>query len=494
MDTVTVDIDFLRDLEDLWATGAPPVAEVDWAALGVDPWVVPRIDGHTHEALAALEPPRPRPWRRTAHDYQLQVADATEPVIAMIAGRGAGKTHTAANVLGEWAQAEPGDYAIIAPTFGDAVTICVDGPSGFMRANADLVDRFNRNEYVIYLHNGSRIRLASADAPDRVRGWNFTGAWCDETGSWKDSTVWYEGLEFALRIGRARRVITTTPRRGNKILKDLFKRIDERDPDVRVVRASTRDNAANLSAAFLRAVETRYAGTTLGRQELDGELLPDVEGALVTTALIDATRVTAADIPDIHRVVVGVDPAVSHTDGSDHTGIVVLGVGPAPRGWTPPLGKVVLADAPHLYVLQDASVRASVGAWARRVLDVADEWAADRIVAEKNNGHDLVESNIRLIADASERPMPAYSDVWASKGKAARAEPVAGLWEQHRVHIVRDTGSDTTALEEEWTGWVPAETRKSPDRLDAMVWAAVGLMPTLSTKGETLVRLLSAAG
>lgn len=484
-------IDSLDDLIALWVADDEQTAVVDWDTLRIDPR---DLDAPTREALALLEPPPPRLWRKGAHDYQLKVADAVESIILLQAGRGVGKTHCAANVLPEWIEAEPGDYGIIAPTFGDAVAICVDGPSGFLRAAADMIDRFNRNEYTIYMKNGSRVRLASADAPDRVRGWNFTGVWCDEVGSWKDPTVWYEGLDFALRIGSARRIVTTTPRRGNKILKDLAKQIADGDPDVLLVKASTHENAANLSPAFLKRIQQRYAGTTLGRQELDGELLADVDGALVTTGLVDTTRVHAADIPDLWRVAVAVDPAVTNEENSDHTGLVVMGIGPAPRGWQPPMGHVVLADAPHLYILQDASIKASAIDWARRALELADEWAADVIVAEKNQGHDLVEVNIRLVAASEGLYVPHYHDVSASVGKKARAEPVGALWEQQRVHIMREAPGGTALLEAEWTEWVSLESKKSPDRLDASVWGAVELMPELSAKGETVVRLLSAAG
>lgn len=482
---------FAQELAQLWSM--PPDdrdTRVDWDLLGCHP---DELDAPTVEALALLEPAAPRPWRLGAHPYQLDVARSIEPYVLFMAGRGAGKTYTASHTLAEWIEAEPGDYGIVAPTFGDAVAICADGPSGFIQAAGDLVERFNRNEYVIYMTNGSRVRLASADAPDRVRGWNFTGAWCDEIGSWKDTTVWYEGLEFAVRIGRSRRMLTTTPRRGNKILKEMMKRIDERDPDVRLVRASTYDNAANLSSTFLRTVEKQYAGTTLGLQELEGQLLADVEGSLIKSTLVEATRVAAAEIPDLWRVVVGVDPAVSNNEGSDHTGIVVMGIGPAPAGWTPPVGKVILADSPHLYLLQDASIKTSVESWARRVLEVADEWGADAIIGEKNNGGDSVETNVRLVARAGDLPMPNYVGVSASVGKKARAEPVASVWEQHRLHVLREAPGGTEKVEEEWTGWVPSETTRSPDRLDASAWAAIGLMPELSAKGQTAIRLLSAA-
>lgn len=487
----TADFDeWTCELVELWNTPSDGFSAcVDWAALGIDPL---GLDEQTREAIILLELPPPRPWRETAHDYQLRVADAVEAYILMMAGRGSGKTFCAANTLVEWVIAEPGDYAIVAPTFGDAVKICADGPSGFIRAAGELVEKFNRNEYVIYMVNGSRVVLASADAPDRVRGWNLTGFWADEVGSWRDTTVWYEGLEFATRIGNVRRLITTTPRRGNKILKELLKQ--EADDDVLVVRATTMDNAANLSPTALHKLQQRYEGTTLGRQELYGEMLDEVEGALVTGALIEATRARAEQVPELYRIAVGVDPATTNKEGSDHTGIVVIGIGAAPKGWQPPAGKVVLAGSAHLYVLADYSIKASVETCARRVLEVVDEWDADVITAEVNNGGDLVETVTRQVAAAEGRAMPYFHAVTASKAKKARAEPVAGVIEQHRLHMLREAPGGTSELEDEWTGWVPSETKESPDRLDASVWAAVELMPELATKGGTRVQMLSVAG
>lgn len=473
----------------MWASDdVTDVSVLDWQAMGLEPHEIPQIDEQTYEALVLLNPPPPPAWRKHALPHQLDAATATEPYVLMCAGRGAGKTYTASHVLAEWIEEEPGDYAIIAPTFGDAVKICADGPSGFIKAAGDKVESFNRNEFVVYMTNGSRVVLASADAPDRIRGWNLTGFWADELASWKRSEIWDEGLEFATRIGRTRRIITTTPKRGSSVLKDLLKRVEAEDPDVKLVRASTSANAANLSETFMRTIQLRYAGTTLGRQELDGVLLADVEGALVTGGQIERSRVRPAEVPELWRIVVGVDPAVTNTKESDETGIIVAGIGPAPEGWQPLPGQLVLAGAPHVYLLEDVSGRRDVNAWACQALITADEWAADAIIAEKNQGHDLVESNIRNNAQAEGLYIPNIIPVNAARGKKTRAEPVGALFQQGRLHVV-DT---MPKLEDQWTEFVPGEDKLSPDRLDASVWAVVGLLPELGIGGAGAVQILSA--
>jgi phage terminase large subunit-like protein len=480
---------FEAALAALWAADdRHDLVEIDWCALGVDdPFA--ELDEATREAIALMEPLGERHWRSIAREKQ--IPPTGEWLYWLIrAGRGFGKTFTGSNTLAEWAMEEIGDYAVIAPTFGDAVKICAQGPSGLLKALGEDLDNFNKNEYVLYLKNGSRIVLASADAPDRIRGWNLSGAWADEVGSWRSTEVWYEGLQFALRIGdRPRCVVTTTPRRGSKILLELDRRAEDGSGEVVLTRGSMMENAANLSAAVVEMLRKRYEGTTLGRQELDGEQLDEVEGALVTGALIQHTRVRAEAVPDLWRIAVGVDPATTSKEDSDRTGIIVMGIGSAPRGWQPPAGRVVLAGTPHLYILEDLTIKGSPETWARRALNAADEWQADVLTAEVNQGGDLVETVCRQLAQVETLYMPYYHAVTASKGKKARAEPVAGVWEQHRIHVV----GSLRDLEDQWTDWVPIDAKESPDRLDACVWAAVELMPELGVKSGTVVRLISGA-
>lgn len=472
----------LLDAED---TSVASPSSVDWAQLGGQPgWLVK--DDPLLYLLEQLEPPKPRAWRSQARPGQLP-PDGDWLHWLIMAGRGFGKTWCGAHTLAEWAVTAPGDYAVVAPTFGDARKICVEGPSGLIAALGDDLLDYNKSEFILYVWGGSRIIVASAERPDRIRGLNLRGAWLDELASYRDGRkLWDEALLPALRIGRLpRTVITTTPRRGNPVLAELLNRAEAGDREVALVRGATRDNLANLSPAFIEAIYKRYQGTSLGRQELEGELLPDVEGALLRAALIELTRIRSIDhIPELRRVVVGVDPSGSGKDSSDRCGLVVAGIGPPPVGLEMPGAEVA---GEHIYWLEDATERLSPERWATRALDLADEWGADTIVAERNQGADMVKTVIRMVAKAQRRRRPAIADPWAARGKQARAEPLVGVWEQYRCHVV----GSLPRFEDCLTSWIPAETKESPDSLDAGVWAACELMPELALGSRTEVRVIA---
>lgn len=365
----------------------------------------------------------------------------------LLAGRGFGKTRVGAEWIIEEATRHLGSYAIAAPTYGDGRDICIEGESG-VRGVLERRGRWNprawnRSLGEMVLDNGSRLKVGSADEPDRFRGWNFAGAWCEELAAWRRPDAWTQ-LRLATRLGRARTVVTTTPK-PVKLIRDLVARKDQ--PGVEFTLGSTFDNEANLSAEFITEVRQAYEGTRVGRQELYGELLLDTPGALWTLAMIDPHR--AAQVPPLRRVVVAVDPAVTAGEDSDQTGIVAAGV----------------ADDGHIYVLADRTLRSSPDGWARAAVDLYDELGADRIVAEVNNGGDLVETVLRAV-DLS---VPVRK-VHASRGKRMRAEPVAALYEQGRVHHV----GDLAALEDQLTTWTP-DAAGSPDRMDALVWAITDL-------------------
>ena len=268
---------------------------------------------------------------------------------------------------------------------------------------------------------------------------------CDELAAWRYPDAW-DQLQFGLRLGDMPRTVVTTTPKPTRLVKALAERTD-----VHVTRGATFDNAANLSAAALAELRARYEGTRMGRQELYGELLDDVEGALWTHAMIDDHR---RPMPELVRVVTAIDPAVTSGEDSDETGIIVAGIGTDGDG----------------YVVADRSGKFTPDAWARRAVAAHDEHQGDRVVAEVNNGGDLVELTLRAVD-----PTVPYRKVTASRGKRLRAEPVAALYEQGRIHHV----GVLTALEEQMLTWTP-ESGDSPDRLDALVWALTDLMLTES--------------
>ena len=375
-------------------------------------------------------------YRKQARKQQLP-PDGDWRIWLILSGRGFGKTWTGSRWLLEQCRLHPGtDWFIAAPTFADVKKICIEGPSGLWKAlERDELVSYNKTELTIKLKNGCTIFGLSADQPDRARGYNFSGGWLDEFSSWRYDEMWTEGLAPALRIGNPQVVITTTPR-PTKLIKEFSQR---EDGSVVVTRGSTFDNAANLSPAALAELKARYEGTRLGRQELYGELLDDVEGALWNHA--DILRV--ATVPDLVRIVVAVDPAVTSGEDSDETGIVVVAKGVDGMG----------------YVLADRSCRDTPSGWAHRVIAAYEEFGADRVVAEKNQGGDMVEQTLRSVM-----PTVPFTGVSARQGKRLRAEPVAALYEQHRIHHVK--GLDT--LEDQMISWVP-DSGTSPDRIDALV-------------------------
>ena len=361
----------------------------------------------------------------------------------IMSGRGWGKTRTGAEEVADWAITTPGDYFVCAPTYRDMRLICVEGNRSGLLAVLDrraITYDWSLTKSTVTLANGSKIVCGGADEPDRWRGFNFAGGWADELASWRRPDAWSQ-LRFCTRMGRARIVATTTPR-PTALLVDMVA-----DPRVHVTRGRTWDNADNLSPDALAELQRKYGGTRQGRQELEGELLTDTPGALWSLAMIDAERVDAA--PQLDRVVVAIDPAVTSGEDSDLTGVVVVG-----------------RAADRLYVLADSSGRHTPDGWARIAADLAVEWAADRVVAEVNNGGDLVERVLRQV----DRDLP-YRAVRASRGKRVRAEPVAALYEQGRVHHV----GTFPELEDQLCSWTP-DAAGSPDRMDALVWACTDLL------------------
>ncbi len=347
------------------------------------------------------ESPGDAAWRSEARPEQLP-PEGDWFVWLIVAGRGWGETRSGAETLASWALATPGDWAVVARSTQDLRETCLEGSSGLLQALGLRFDspEYNRQTGLIRLPNGSRIYNYSAESPERLRGPNLSGAWCDEFATWRYESMWTEGLMPALRIGNPRIVVTTTPR-PIPLLRQLLTRDDG---SVVVTRGSTFDNAANLSPQALAELQRRYDGTRIGRPELLGEMIDDVEGALWSRALIDPHRVKRVDPGSLVRIVVAIDPAVTSGEKADDTGIVVAGID-------------AQGDA---YVLDDLTLSASPDTWARQAVHALEKWGADRVVAEANNGGALVETVLRTV----DRTLP-YTAVHASRGKLTRAEPCA---------------------------------------------------------------------
>lgn len=380
----------------------------------------------------------------------------------ILGGRGAGKTRAGA----EWVRsvvegAGPSDpgvakrVALVGETIDQVREVMVFGDSGLMAcAPPDRRPVWEAGRRRLVWPNGAVAQAFSAHDPESLRGPQFDAAWVDELAKWRNAQEAWDMLQFALRLGdNPRQVVTTTPRNVG-VLKRLLK-----TSSTVQTSAPTEANRANLAESFLHEVEARYAGTRLGRQELAGELLEDAEGALWTRAQLEAARQEV--LPQMDRIVVAVDPPVSGHAGSDECGIIVVGAstqGPV-QGW-------------RACVLDDVSLRAaSPDSWARVALTAMETWGADRLVAEVNQGGDLVQSVINQID-----PMVPYKAVRASRGKVARAEPVAALYEQGRVtHMAGLAQLEDQMCEMTQQGFVG---KGSPDRVDALVWALHELIIT----------------
>ncbi|WP_424979560.1 DNA-packaging protein [Leisingera sp. S232] len=373
----------------------------------------------------------------------------------ILGGRGAGKTRAGAEWVRSLAEgARPHDLgtarriALVAETYDQVRDVMVHGDSGILACSPpDRRPRWKASERKLIWPNGAEAQAFSAHDPEALRGPQFDAAWADELAKWKKGQDSWDMLQFALRLGQDPRVCVTTTPRSAAVLKRLLA-----SPSTVTTHAPTEANRANLAASFLAEVRERYAGSRLGRQELDGVLLSDIEGALWTTAALEAAK--AAEAPPLDRVVVAVDPAVSAGKRSDACGIVVAGAvtqGP-PQDW-------------QAFVLADCTVQgATPMTWAQAVIDARDRFGADRVVAEVNQGGALVETVLRQ-ADAL---MP-FRALHARKGKSARAEPVAALYEQGRVRHLPGLGD----LEDQMCQMTPQGFcgSGSPDRVDALVWA-----------------------
>lgn len=367
----------------------------------------------------------------------------------LLAGRGFGKTRTGAEWVRARAEADGRlRIALVAATMADARAIMVEGESGLLSiAPEDMRPNFEPSLHRLVWPNGAVAKLYSAAEPEGLRGPEHHIAWADECAKWDNADAVWDNMAMSLRLGTHPQVMATTTPRPVPLIRRLMA-----EDGVHTTRGRMADNAINLAAPFVAAMQSVYAGTRLGRQELDGELIDDVEGALWTRAMVEAAHTAA--LPQLVRTIIGVDPPAGRN--GDACGIIAAALG---------------ADG-VAYILEDAGLSgASPEGWARQVAALAEKLGADRVIAEANNGGDMVESVLRGAA-----PGLPVRLVHAASGKVARAEPVAALYERGKV---RHAGR-FPELEDELcglcTGGAYHGPGRSPDRADALVWAVTELM------------------
>lgn len=403
-------------------------------------------------------------WEFWARPNQLEPpGDWTTWLI--MSGRGFGKTRVGAETIRKWVCGDtplsPGRcsrIALVAETAADGRDVMVEGDSGLLGIHPkDFRPVYEKTNRKVTWPNGAVAFLYNATEPDQLRGPQHDAAWVDELAKFKYMQETWDQLQFGLRLGlHPRQIVTTTPR-PLPLIKKLMN-----DPATVITKGNTYDNAANLAESFLKQIEDRYGGTRLGRQEIEGELLEDVPGALWSREDIDNNRRPEGP-EEYDRIIVAVDPAASSDERSDETGIVCVGLAKDGDGYS------------RGYVLADRSLRGSPEEWAKATVALYREFEADRIIAEKNQGGEMVEAVIR----AADRNVP-VTLVHASRGKLVRAEPISALYEQGRVHHI----GRFDKLEDQMCEFSVDYDRRngSPDRMDALVWGLTYLFNKITAR------------
>ena len=409
-------------------------------------------------------------WRFFARPEQLAPSGAW-PIWLVIAGRGFGKTRTGSEWTREKIKAGVSRVGLIGPTAADARDVMVEGESGILacswkhdrdhKGNPIGIPSYEPSKRRLTWGNGATASLFSAEEPDRLRGPQHEIIWADELAAWAAAQDAWDMAMFGLRSGDMPQALVTTTPRPLKLVRELVK-----DPHNVITRGTTWDNRAHLAKTFFDKIVSKYQGTRLGRQELSGEIIEDVEGALWTIDLIDRTRIDKDDLPELTRIVVALDPsgcAGPEDSRSDEVGIVVCGLGVDNHG----------------YVLEDLSGRFGPAEWGAIAATAVERWDASCVVAETNYGGAMVREVMRAAG-----PNIPFREVKASRGKHVRAEPVSLLFEQGRAHLA----GKFPLLEEQllWmTTWGYAGGSRSPDRADAAVWALSTLFPTVVKESKS---------
>ena len=387
-------------------------------------------------------------WSLHARDSQLPPEGDWDTWL-ILAGRGFGKTRTGA----EWVRAQVEDrharrIALVARSLPEAQSIMIEGESGILNISPPSnMPAYEPSKRKLTWPSGAHALVFSSHEPDQLRGPQFDAAWCDELASWEYPEQTWDNLNFALRLGRRPRCVVTTTPKSIELIRSL-----PNSPGVHVTRGSTYDNQDNLAPSFFSGIIERYDGTRLGQQEIHAELIDEDEDALWKREWIEDARLSSH--PPVARIVVAIDPAMSARPNSSETGIVVVGAD---------------MHRQHAYVLADESGKLTPNGWALRAVHLFDKFSATRIIAEDNAGGDLVKNTLKT---AVPRTMP-YKGIKARRGKYIRAEPVAALYEQGRVHHV----GRFPDLEDQMCTWTPESgPSHALDRADALVHAVTELM------------------
>lgn len=385
-------------------------------------------------------------WQKNARQSQLPPKGDWR-VWLILAGRGFGKTRTGAETLRQWVgQGLCRRLALVAETEAEVRQVMVEGSSGLLAVHPPSErPLYEPSKRILSWPNGAIATCFSAEAYEQLRGPQFDGAWIDELAKFREGEKVWDQLMFGLRLGQSPRVVVTTTPRPTKLLKKLTK-----DPEVILTKGSTFENAKNLAKPFLDYIRKHYDKRWLGRQELYAEFIEEREGALWTPSVLERARASFQNVP-LQRIIIAIDPAVSHGVKSDETGIIAAGLNAEGRG----------------VVLEDLSLRGPAHLWIGKVIEAYHRLKADRIVAEVNMGGDLVEQLLR-----SHDPTLSYKPVRATRGKILRAEPIASLYERGKVWHA----DHFPELEDQLCSYSSGMTSPSPDRLDALVWALTELM------------------
>lgn len=415
------------------------------------------------EKLRRQEARQKYDWQSTARPSQLPPPGDWR-VWLILAGRGFGKTRTGAETIRQWVK--EGRYkriALIGASIQEVQKVMVEGESGLLAVHpGNEAPIFYAAQRKLVWPNGAVAYLYGAEYYEQLRGPQFDLAWIDEFAKFRKAEQLWNQLQLCLRLGDDPRCLITTTPRPAPILRRLIE-----SPDIIVTKGSTFENEANLAAAYISQIKKQFLETTLGAQELYAEVLSEEAGALWSRENIRYKECPVADNNQIklERIVIAIDPATTHHDDSDETGIIVAGIDAEKRA----------------YILEDLSGKYSPYEWGQRVTDAYWRYQADRVVAEVNKGGDLVEQVIRSVDKTI-----SYKSVRATRGKYTRAEPIAALYEQQKVFHVRPFSK----LETQMCGFVPGVTSKSPDRMDALVWAVTELL--LQSESTPVLKVWSA--